>query len=803
MRKADHIMAPTPITAAATGATDSSLHALWESLIGVVTRSVNEQLTGLTSRLSGALLDVEDMAGDAYVVHQRFKAGSLLKSNSYAFIHLVSTEVERCVRAEIALLTPSSMPLRRDADHSLSLVPYSEMDSKVIFSGISRPFETDQAERLATLNVRLGYMLERDVLRIGQNPFRPEVLLQATNQAWCQFEPDEASHPMLLSLLRPNLFLDLGPMYEALNLALVRKGVLAGGIDNYRIRKTDPATAAPARAAKQAELAQQLRHFFGSEVAQMPDLGIPMIPDLPGLGGAQHAPWQSGGRDGGGSHGAGYSGSAGGSYGAGASAGGYGTGSAAGGRYQGGAAQGGGYGAGGPGAEAMGRQDGGHGGAAQGRRQLMSFLAAMQQATPMAGAPAAAGANASNVFHLPKIKDSVPEGSLSRHDEGTIDLLSKIFDTVFHDQSIPEEIRELIRFLQIPVLKAALVDKDFFFQEAHPARRMIDLLSRMGWEQRKGADDPLFQAMQRNVTRVGRETEHELAVFVEAVADLEESIKVEEKVATEAIAEPIAVALKQEKMAEASSSARHALGLRLSSGGVVSVVESFLENKWKSVLTIAYSVETEKPGAVENATRTMDDLIWSVQPKITQAQRRALISRLPTLLAGLNTWLDIIKWQDAARLQFFAELAECHASIVRAPLELSPERQLEIAVEVAQKDAERRIALELAPPPPRPPEVAGEVLDTLQRGMWLEFTDAETGSRKVKLAWISPLRTLFIFSTGARQEAFSMSSEKLGAAFQAEQARLIRIDDVVGVALSDALAAAAVNDTDAHTAACA
>src|SRR5262249_37102484 len=137
-----------------------------------------------------------------------------------------------------------------------------------------------------------------------------------------------------------------------------------------------------------------------------------------------------------------------------------------------------------------------------------------------AGAGAVAGmsapAVAGNVIYLPAIKQQMPQGSLSRSDESTIDLLSAIFDTVFRDQNISQEIRDLIRFLQIPVLKAALRDKDFFFQEAHPARRLIDLLSRMGWEQRKSPEDPLFMAMQRSVDRVGRDYDKELSVFTEA-----------------------------------------------------------------------------------------------------------------------------------------------------------------------------------------------------------------------------------------------------------------------------------------------
>jgi hypothetical protein len=190
----------------------------------------------------------------------------------------------------------------------------------------------------------------------------------------------------------------------------------------------------------------------------------------------------------------------------------------------------------------------------------------------------------------------------------------------------------------------------------------------------------------------------------------------------------------------------------------------------------------------------MDELIWSVKPKATQEQRKALIGKLPRLLSTLNKWLDAIKWQDAERLQFFARLAECHASIVRAPIELSPERQLELAVEAAQQDALRRVELEQAA---AEQEAARQRMispvDGLERGMWFEFRAAD-GARKVKLAWVSPLRTLFIFSGAGRREAFSLSAEKLAAMLHEGKVRLLAIDGVVGQVLSEAMESGAVND---------
>jgi hypothetical protein len=349
----------------------------------------------------------------------------------------------------------------------------------------------------------------------------------------------------------------------------------------------------------------------------------------------------------------------------------------------------------------------------------------------------------------------------------------------------------------MPVLKAALVDKDFFFEEAHPARRMIDLLSRMGWDGRTDPDDPLFQAMERNIKRVERDGATQPEVFAQAVAELEQSIADEEQAVEAKLAAPVALALRQERTVVSRRAAVDAVKLRIAGDNVVPVVGTFLEQKWCDVLTLAYDVEEKKPGAVNNATRAMDDLVWSVKPKATQEQRKALIARLPSLLTTINKWLDIIKWQDAARLQFFAALAECHASIVRAPIDLSPERQLELAIEAAQHDAMLLVAQEHAAAAQVDIESDDPVTQTvegLERGRWLAFTQGDGSVRRVKLAWVSPRRTLFIFSAGAREEAFSIPATRLAERVRDGSATILALEGVVGRVLSEAMLQAAGND---------
>lgn len=833
--------------------------AVLAQLVRAAAQGASEQLGGLVTRLSTVLLDLTTAGDDAQAAYRRTRAGNLLRTNSYAFIHLAGEALTRALEAAADELAPAA---KRGADlDSLSLVPIEVMDSKVAFGALCRPFEIAHSEVLASLCVRLGLLLGRDVLRPGQNPLRPEVFLTAIHDAWCAFEPDAGSHDLLLPLLTPDHFLDLGALLDAADKELRARNKQAR--ERFHISKTTD-TARNKRAGMDAALAQQLRSLLGGADSEA---AAPLIPEL------QNMPQGSGWRP---SSAAGFAVAA--PLAAQDKAG---VAAAASLSTPAGQAQAGAplFAAGGQGAATMapGAVPAGvqpvHGGgavpvqagavapgfvvqlapgglplaqgfvaapvngqphpvqgiaagalAASGAvpASLLDLLASLQLAQPAmhgagaldgvaGGAPAGAAIQAGmesgvqpaahQVFYLPRLKQSLPQGSLSRGEEHTLDLLSRIFETVLLDENIPQETRDLIRFLQVPVLKAALLDQDFFFEEMHPARRMIDLLSRMGWEGREAPDDPVVQAMRRGVDRIGREPGAEPQAFAEAVAEVEAQLAAEERAAEAAIAQPIARAKKLERQNVAGRSARQAVQLRLGEGELVATVSAFLEKRWVDVLTFAYMIDDERPGAVDNATQTMDELIWTVKPKATQEQRKALIAKLPPLLTTLNKWLDAIKWQDADRLQFFAELAECHLQIVRAPIELSPERQLELAVEAAQQDALRRIAQEQAlavqeanaREAQAPQDDAVLTVDELERGMRLEFRERDGSVRKVKLAWVSPLRTLFIFSGAARQESFSLPAEKLVEAVRSGSIRVLAVEGVVGRVLTEAMQEA-VND---------
>ena len=246
-------------------------------------------------------------------------------------------------------------------------------------------------------------------------------------------------------------------------------------------------------------------------------------------------------------------------------------------------------------------------------------------------------------------------------------------------------------------------------------------------------------------------------------------------------------AMRQEKMLQALRLAEKDVASRIETGEVAGFVEIFLETQWTRVLAMAHSVVGSKPDALEKALQAMDDLIWSLKPKCTPEERKELLNKLPSILSMINAWLNAVRWNAAERLQFFSSLAERHATIMREPLEMSPRRQVEMAVNAAQKASERRFSAREKELQEKPPDQFTNMLDAMECGDWLEFVRANGAGAKFKLAWISPQRSRFIFTGRHGQESFSLSSGELAQALRNRKAVGVATASLVDRALASAL----------------
>lgn len=395
---------------------------------------------------------------------------------------------------------------------------------------------------------------------------------------------------------------------------------------------------------------------------------------------------------------------------------------------------------------------------------------------------------------LAHVVQNAPADCISASDQKVITLLTAIFETALQNDAITMQLRTMIASLQIPVLQAALADHAFFFNDAHPVRRAMELLVALaaGWREEKGMTDPVYVAITRNIDRIAQADATRLGAFTNVVWDLEALIRREQTASDQILAKPIEQAMDEDRKIQAHRQAEIMVATRLEQAVVAPFVENFLETTWTDVLALSYRFQALDPSRPERAIKLMDTLLWSVEPKDTRASLRELVSRLPALIAELNHWLDLIDCERVAREAFFAELAECHAALVRSPIALTPGQQLSLAVHASCEAAHRRTARQQR----HQALVSSDQFDTqvaaLKVGAWIEYTDQGV-SRRLKLAWVSPAGCLFIFTTIHRQFAFSVTDRELATALRNQQAHVIETENLVRRALAHVLAKEAAN----------
>src|SRR4026208_2018387 len=86
----------------------------------------------------------------------------------------------------------------------------------------------------------------------------------------------------------------------------------------------------------------------------------------------------------------------------------------------------------------------------------------------------------------------------------TIEMVAMLFDFIFETKDLPDGIKALLARLQIPVLKAAMLDGAFSARKTHRARLLVSAPAEAGrgWTPVMGTNDPLYSHIDALVHRI-------------------------------------------------------------------------------------------------------------------------------------------------------------------------------------------------------------------------------------------------------------------------------------------------------------
>jgi hypothetical protein len=743
------------------------------------------------SRLSGAISGMFDRATE-----ELFELAEKAALPDLQNLYLDAMSLARDNRGEIEaafrnqFVTGFNREVRGDkrggSTLELSLVSPDDLEESLAVTDIANKLADDCGKELFALDKRIGALLHDPELDYSNNPLGPEAIGHAFMEGLKQFGAGVKVKLILVMLFNKHLPERVLTMYEEINRYLADEGVLPkirGGL-----RKSAP----PAGSAGRQAMGHGGSHYGGVETAnpqgpvkqEVFDLlrqlmggvaggGVPSVAGAGGFSGLPGIP-----------------------------------------------------GAGGD--AAMGKIP-------AVAPVVLSALTSLQHgnvdgiaASGAAWDPSLLAKGTVNV--LRELKSTSIVGNMGQLDAMTLDIVAMLFDYILDDKNIPDAMKALIGRLQIPVLKVAMLDKKFFSHKSHPARKFVDSLAQaaIGWNAED--EDGLYGKAEALVQRILNEFDEKTDLFDEVLADLEGFLAEQEKKALEVAERSARVIHDRERVEIAALMARTMVQRRSRNESVPQVIRAFIVQWWQPVLREAYVAQGEDGEAWSGAVATMDGLIWSVEPKHTAEERKKLVGQLPGLLRQIQHGMNQVEMPGEAREAFFSALVKCHTRAVKAGLanggqtegdvvepsqDVLPVEPWGTSAELGREGLGNSAETIELQPVDVPDDVApvsmgvdetfkqsfdldgqeveeltisdvaweasvdnGEdeydaMVRRLKRGVWVEFDQEDGTVLRNKLAWVSPLQGVYLFTNRLGLRAASISPQGLGAKFRNGTARIV------------------------------
>jgi hypothetical protein len=433
-------------------------------------------------------------------------------------------------------------------------------------------------------------------------------------------------------------------------------------------------------------------------------------------------------------------------------------------------------------------------GPGDGGLKLFDSMKALQAAPPQTPT-----GTLTNVVRM--ARDSGAARDVRPQDAVSLDIVAELFDLLFNDPHVAEGIKVLVARLQSTVLKAAMLNQSFFADRSHPARRFLDSISTVAirWGKVVNADDPFYLKLAELVDKVQATYDGDMAVFdaanVELDAFLAEREKIEEQqdreLADTVHAREEEIRLGRAAQMRAQRAANQCIA-RLLGPQVPIQIGDFLRSYWRDVLQGRISQGGEDSEPTEDGLRTAVALIVAVTPKHAPNERKRHAAALPGLLKKLNAGFDEIGTSPTERKTFMDTLAEMQFAALRAEkqkpaadedqpvpggkpsargagptLQVSHSTKTGIQVQDISLPGAGNLDAE-----DTPERADLRRVRQLVRGDWVDFITAGQ-TRRERLTWINPDRTMFLFSNGATASAISITADALAVRLRNKTASIV------------------------------
>jgi hypothetical protein len=300
-------------------------------------------------------------------------------------------------------------------------------------------------------------------------------------------------------------------------------------------------------------------------------------------------------------------------------------------------------------------------------------------------APGAQGGGGEAVATAPVVldelqqrKQALKKAAATPEERATIEIVALLFQSILTEERIPATVRVWFARLQMPVLRVAVSEPDFFATIDHPARRLIDRMGAcvMGFEVGGTVGDSLEREIKRIVQVVEAYPDTGRRVFSTVLVEFEKFL--EHYFRSENEMTKRGVSLAQQVEQRETMAIQYTIELRrmLNEVPVQEGVRQFLFHVWADVLAttaVRWGTGSEQTKGMKKAAA---DLIWSASAKVTREERAEVLRKLPLLLKALREGMAAAGMEAAKQDEHIQQVNNSLAAAFTAKAAVIPDDRL-------------------------------------------------------------------------------------------------------------------------------
>ena len=231
----------------------------------------------------------------------------------------------------------------------------------------------------------------------------------------------------------------------------------------------------------------------------------------------------------------------------------------------------------------------------------------------------------------------------TKSEKATIEIVALMFQAILTEDRIPAAIRVWFARLQMPVLRVALAEPEFFGTLNHPARQLIDRMGScaLGFDASGIKGSALELEVKRIVQVIEQYPETGKRVF-QIVHDEFQKFLTKFLTGNEATQKVVSIAQQVEQ--KETLTIQYTIEMRnmLKDLPVRDEIRTFLFKVWAEVLAMAAVRNGPQHAETVALKKSAADLVWSASAKPNRSDRARVIQDLPQLLQRLRAGMTLL-----------------------------------------------------------------------------------------------------------------------------------------------------------------